>query len=962
MDLMEVVCKQHLRSSRLGMFKLLFIFLILSKLTIFTVHAEDKPLVISLIKSNAPFSMLLPNGKPTGLSVEFWQLWSDINNISIQFDIKDLAGNIDDLKHNRVDFHAGLSMNEDRLEWSDFSLPLYEVNTGLFFSSSPILLINKLNGKKVGVGRGTYQEYYLKTHYPYLEVVAYDDIQDTIKALLNNELYTIFSEIPHIEAELGRMGLPEVFELSSEKLTTDSIHALIPKGNPELLALINRGIKNIPINKLISIEEKWLPDIISFHSRKLDSTSQVLSIEQKKWIERNPIFKLGIDNHSPPIEFINEDNEFSGISSSYIKVIKSKLNIQLVSQENLSWGELIQAIKVGTIDILPAIVKSSKREAFINFTKPYISFPIVVVTKKNGIFLTNLDDAKQLKVGVVQNYFTEDLLRENHPDLNLIVFESANQALQQVNKGELDAFVHDIAIITHEMNNSNFNNIKIATSTPYKLEISLGVRKGLEPLVPILNNIIDSISPEQRSEIANRWLALNINLGTSFSTFVLWSMPLLGFLTLLIIFIVRANKKLHLDITEKNQLAESLENAKQSAIKANKAKDDFLANMSHEIRTPLSAVLGLTHLLEDSILDSEQTHLVQLLNRSAESLLSLVNDILDLSKIEAGKLKIEHLAFNLLDLLNDIESQIKLKIGSKNIQFLLSISKDVPKNIVGDPLRLSQIILNLCINAVKFTEQGSIILEVKNIQQDEDFLNLHFTVIDTGIGLTLEQQLRLFRTYSQADSSTTRKYGGTGLGLAICKNLCEMMEGKIWVESQIEKGSKFHFTSRFNNLSLSEQSLSNLSLKHETEDFQKHDQTKQQTSTFDLEILRGKRVLVVDDNLVNLTIASKILVKSGIIITTAMNGEEAIKLLQQEFDSKPFDAVLMDIQMPVMDGYTATTKIRQHKDLKNLPIIAVSANVMEKDIQKSLDVGMNAHISKPIDIARLLNTLCKLVS
>ena len=936
---------------------ILLIAVSFSSITILAEEPSSKdttPLVISISTNTPPFTMLLPNGKLTGLYVEIWDLWSEINNIPVSYKLGNLAENIDDLKNGRADFHSGLFINDERLQWASFSNPIHHVNSGLFFSDAAILSIYQLKNKKVGVGLGTFQDSYLRSNYPDIEVVPFAKVENTINALLNNDIYAIFSEVPYLKAELGRMGLPEVLTLGEEKHIINTVHALVPNDKHELVERINVGLQNIPIEKLIAIEKKWLPKHTPFHSLKLDSKLEFLSEFQHNWLSTNNLFILGIDQSSPPVEFLNDEGLFSGISSEYIALIKKKSQINFIIQSGIKWGELIQQIKSGEIDILPAIVKTAEREKYINFTKPYVSFPIVIVTPKKGFFITSIEDASHLEIGVVKDYFTEELLKTNHKTIKLKVFNSPHEALQAVNNGELDAFIHDLATITHIINNNNFGDLKVATTTPYKLELSIGVRKGLEPLVGIFDALIDTLDNKQKASIVNNWLALKVNIGTSIATFILWSTPIIIFLSLIMFYIVRSNRQLENEITVRKSMAITLEEAKHTAINANNAKDEFLANMSHEIRTPLSAVLGLTQLLTETKLNKEQSKFVGLLSKSADSLLSLVNDILDLSKIESGKFKLDVHPFELDLLLQDIRAQSQINIGDKKVVFLLKVHKDVPNNIFGDRLRLSQIILNLCSNAIKFTDYGSITLQVAKIKQSATSIKVHFTVIDTGIGLTDEQQQKLFKTYSQADSSITRKYGGTGLGLSISKKLCLMMNGELWVESQIGKGSCFHFTADLTIDDVAENSTEESSA---TTSFV----AVSQEPEMEHHNLAGKSLLVVDDNAINLTIAEKFLTKAGIIVTKAENGVEAIQILEQSINSIRFDAVLMDIQMPVMDGYSATKLIREHTEFSCIPVIAVSANVMESDIKKSLDAGMDAHIGKPIDVPLLLRTISELL-
>jgi len=497
-----------------------------------------------------------------------------------------------------------------------------------------------------------------------------------------------------------------------------------------------------------------------------------------------------------------------------------------------------------------------------------------------------------------------------------------------------------------------YPELEVAIILPERLQIHFAVRKGLEPLIPIINKVLDSIDSNEREKIRNTWLSIYLVQGKSLKTYVLWIAPYLTLLLLISYIVNRANKNLRIRISERIKVQVLLEDAKEYSEKANRNKEQFLSNMSHEIRTPLNALMGMTHLLNQTSLSEEQCEYLDTMNHSSNTLLLLVDDIVDLNEVESGKLKLEEKPFNFNGLLKNIEAQTRLSILNKEITFDYMIDEDVPAYLVADQHRIAQILTNLISNAVKFTNKGSIKLRVHllvnlsaNKYPNKDDVKqsvLQIELADTGIGMTDEQSKKLFMAYSQADKSTARVYGGTGLGLMISKKLCQLMGGEIWVDSNIGEGSRFIFTIKV--LSTDREQSTGEKVKEEVDLIENK--------------LEGKHILVVDDNFINLTIVEKILTNQKIIVTMAIDGEKAVSQVKQRlFEGNMFDAVLMDIQMPVMDGYEATKSIRRFQNKKQLPIIALSANVMQRDKDLAKECGMNEHLGKPVNISLLLSAL-----
>jgi len=391
------------------------------------------------------------------------------------------------------------------------------------------------------------------------------------------------------------------------------------------------------------------------------------------------------------------------------------------------------------------------------------------------------------------------------------------------------------------------------------------------------------------------------------------------------------------DITERREIEIALAEARDEALKNARIKSVFLANMSHEIRTPLHGIIGTTNLLAETDLDEKQKRYAGMLKTSADLLLDIINDILDFSKIEAGKLKLETIEFDLRQTLAEVLDVFRILAQRKNLRLFSEIDQKIPQNISGDSNQLKQVLNNLLSNAVKFTEKGEISLKISLKEKNKKTATLLFEVTDTGIGFDQGVREQIFHPFTQADASTTRRFGGTGLGLAICREIVEKMNGKIGVESKSGKGSRFWFTAEFLNAENTQETKESLQIENG-------------------EIYNDVKILIVEDNEINREVVAAMLKNIGIEAESAENGAKAVELcLKQDFD-----LVLMDCQMPEMDGLAAARAIRQSKEIGKQPkIIALTANSSFEERQKCFAAGMDDFLTKPLEKNKLIKTLNK---
>lgn len=1154
---------------------------------------KDHPVVkVGADQNWPPFDYEGEQGLHQGISSDYLALLSKILGIRFSVTADKWDNVINGVKSGNLDVLACASDTKERRKYLLFTTPYIEIDTVIVVRKEWLkkgVDLGSLEGKTIAVPKGTYIYEMLTDKFPRIHLNIVKSNEEALKALSIGEADAYVGNLAvanhFIETNL-LTNLQIVSRLENEQT---ALGLAVRKDRPILHSILQKGLGAISEEQHKEIRRRW----IHFpQNQKLDQFPQIsLTKREQQWLKKIGSIRLGVDPAWPPIEYFDKNKRYKGIAADYVSMISKNLGIEMLANPQLSWDEAVERAKIGKVDVFPAIARTAHRDTYLLFTEPYLYFPSLVYMRDDAGLITGLEDLTSKHIAVERNYANHEILKENHPDINLTIVDSTYEALMAVSTGSADAYMGNVASAGNIIEHYGLTNLKVVAPTPYSLELAFAVRKDWPELVTILEKAIDAIPVAERKKITNTWFSIRYEHGIDYA--FIWKIAIAAIIFYIIGFVwfwyIRRQRKalkiseerfqlamqaaqeglwdwnilddsvyyspgywamlgyepgekeeshaswvslLHpddkvatlafvdraisqcekhyehefrlrhkqghyidvlsigsicaqgsdgkairsigtqVDITERKKNELLLKEAKLEAEEASRFKSDFLANMSHDIRTPMNAIVGLGHLALQTELDEKQRDYLLKINSASDTLLMLVNDILDFSKIEAGKLPIEKEPFKLDDVLENISNLFQSKLNEKNVELIFKVDKSVPSILVGDPLRLGQILTNLVSNAFKFTQMGEVVISIKMLTLEENKVGLAFSVRDTGIGIEAKQQDKLFESFYQVKHSISRQSTGTGLGLAICKNLVELMEGEIEVESIVDIGTNFRFTiflgvaqqdsPNFSALypdlsgrnvlvvddnattrSALQEMLVSLSfvvdvagaiseaediLSHKRRDYDLvlvdcsmpgvdgalitklkdgswHNQqfkiiimaTEKEkrdvlntprpiaknlvlikpvnpSSLFDaivsvmheegphlatetlplpsVQKLQG-HILAVEDNVINQQVIRELLEGYGLSVEIARDGKEALSKIGKQ----KFDLVLMDIQLPDMDGLEVTRQIRSQDIFSEIPIIAMTAHALVGDREKSLQAGMNDHITKPINPAALYQAL-----
>ena len=647
------------------------------------------------------------------------------------------------------------------------------------------------------------------------------------------------------------------------------------------------------------------------------------------WLKQHPVIYYS-ELHRPPLFIV--DDRASGIGIDYLELVAKAANIEFKYVPSKNLEELNQNLLSGAICLRVAVPRIMPSNTTEYLTRDYISSPLSIVTSERYSYVQNIEQLDGLTVSINEDSYLADYFRANYPNIKLVYTDSVDHALTLVSRNRADAFIGSMAVVAHYLRNAELYNLRVSGLINQQLGLHFEVSPEHLVLKNIINKTLENLSEIEKRRIANTWFAVNYHSGVRTETLIGIALVGVLFVSVSLYWI----RRLKIEIYHKELIEKALQSAREDAELANKAKSEFLANMSHEIRTPLNAIVGFSHLLSESELTEKQKAYLHSIRVGSDGLLHIINDILDLSKIEAGKMVIDNQPTDFHKLIEELTLLFQEGMKSKGINFSVLVDSSVPQFLVVDINRVRQVLLNIIGNAQKFTDEGEVQVNVRaNVRANGDGnVDLIIDISDTGIGISEDSLELIFEHFEQNFAESKQQLSGTGLGLAISKKLAEKMKGDLSVVSTEGEGSCFTF--RLFNLKTAEaldvSEGANLEYK------------------FDDAV-----VLLVDDVESNRMLLIKYLEDYPFELHVAENGLQAVELAKKV---KP-NIILMDLRMPVLDGYEATKLIKQQQ---NSIVVALTASALEDEASRKKRKSFDAFLRKPILRTKLIETMAQFIS
>ncbi|WP_028581820.1 transporter substrate-binding domain-containing protein [Desulfogranum japonicum] len=871
---------------------------------------EKKSIVLGADHNWPPFEFIDSAGNYAGLASDYVKLIEQRTGLHVEIRPGVWADVMKQMQQGELDGLACAVETEDREGYLSFSSPYLTVPTVIVVNRErfDIRSIHDLSGKTVSINKGSYMHEWLKKRYPQLKLHLTGSNEASLEAVSYEEADAYIGNLAVADYIIRKRLLTNLKVVKKLPEMQTSISIAIDGKQQVLNRIIQKALDSVSENEHQRIMENWYTA----------STENIINFtpEEKQWIQEHPAVLISGDPGWAPLTYIDGKGQVQGIVAEYFQLLAEKSGLQFEFSYVDTWSDVLGSMQTGAIDIINAVAQSSERSRYMNFTDPYMNMDLVLITRDDVKFLKGLDQVTGWRVGAVRDHISAAYILADYPDMHLQLYDTTQKGLQALSRNNVDVFVTDIPTFEYYAKQSSLTNLKISGLTRYAFSLSIGVRKDMPELLSILNKTLGQLTQKEKNEIYSNWVSLKHPL-VDYSLF--WKTLLVA--SVLFAIFAYWNRRMAYEVRLR-KIAEI------NALQAAKAKSEFLANMSHEIRTPMNSVLGFAELLDHMITDPEQKNYLKSIRSGGKALLEIINDILDLSKIESGKMGLVPEPVSMKNLFEEVTDIFKNRMERKQLIFRCQLPDVFPAYILVDGIRVRQVLINLLGNALKFTDKGSITLACKKVEihSEQQTVDFQLVVSDTGIGIPAEHQKTIFNKFEQQEGQDTQKYGGTGLGLSICHNLMQMMGGEIRLKSRKGYGSSFTLVFHAVPLVVNEP-----------------EQTHQEVYIPDG--FQEGTILVVDDVTENRELLVAHFRGSKLVFYQAEHGKEALEILAREH----VDLIFLDLRMPVMNGYEMITKLRQEDRLCHIPVIAVTASVMGEDLRKVDQYGFNGYLRKPVE-------------
>ena len=874
------------------------------------------------------------NGNRSGYGYEYEQAVSAYTGWDYEYVTGSWEELVKKLQDGEIDLMSALSYTDERAETMLFSdQPMgkekYYLYADLANSDVSVSDLSTLNGKSIAMMENSVQttqfcewekRYHIKTNHVFV-----DSIDQAKGMFKKHELQGVISTETSIWVDNG---------LSSIVTTGGSeIYYGINKKRPELKEELDNAMRSMENDKPFYADELYQRYIAT-------QSVAVLSGQEKMWLEQHPAIRVGYMKNDAGFSTVDAQNgEIIGVINDYINFAKDcfdqPLNFELTGFDSMA--EQIQALKENKIDMIFHVSQNPyfAEENEISLSNTVLSVPLAAVTAQDA-FNENAEN----KVAISkENAKFKWYASYNYPKWEIIKCDSVEEAEQMVKNEKADCFIAETGQTLQYVNEKKLHSVFLTKTA----NSSFGVRKGDTELLSILNKTLKSMQTSKLSGAVSMYedstRKVTVMDFIKDNLLVVSLSFITVFLVILIIILRLLNKAKRAELQAKT--------AQKQAEMSNAAKSTFLFNMSHDIRTPMNALLGYNQLLKKELTDTKLLHYQEKMEHAGNLLLSIINNVLDLARIESGKMEIDENYAEAGSILAEVCEVFEASAEKKGVHLTYE-SQIEHRHIMCDVTKVHEIFTNLVSNAGKYTPAGGMVLirETELPCDQEGYVRIKTEVIDNGIGMSKEYLPLLFEPFSRERNTTVGRIAGTGLGMPIVKRLVDMMGGSIEVESELGKGTRV-----------------TVILQYRIADEMYYEPKLKDNSVMDYyEILRGKHILLAEDNDLNAEIAITILEDMGLKMERVKDGIQCVSKIEQ-MPAKSYDLILMDVQMPNMDGYKATMMIRglADKEKANIPIVAMTANAFKEDMEKALSVGMNAHIAKPIDIEKVEEVLCSIL-